>query len=138
MSETINVLFVCSMNQWRSPTAEKIYSKEPFINVRSAGTSSKARRHVSLADLKWADVVIVMESKHKQRLTADYRQTMRDREVHVLEIEDRYKFRSPSLSEPPIGVLSPLMTFISPLGHNIWDFLLRQIQFALLEYLFAQ
>ena len=59
------------MNQWRSPTAEKLYSKEPFINVRSAGTSSKARRHISLKDLKWADTVIVMELKHKQRLAAE-------------------------------------------------------------------
>lgn len=108
-NESMNVLFVCSMNQWRSPTAEKIYSKEPFINVRSAGTSSKARRHVSLNDLKWADIVIAMESKHKQRLQADYRQAMRGCEVHVLEIEDRYKFMDPELIEELKFAIDPIL-----------------------------
>lgn len=97
------------MNQWRSPTAEKIYSKEPFINVRSAGTSSKARKHVSLADLKWADVVIVMESKHKQRLAADHRQAMRGCEVHVLEIEDRYEFMDSELIEELKFSIDPIL-----------------------------
>ena len=108
-SESTNVLFVCSMNQWRSPTAEKIYSKEPFINVRSAGTSSKARRHVSMKDLQWADVVIVMESKHKQRLAADYRQALRGCEVHVLDIEDRYKFMDPELIEELEFAIDPIL-----------------------------
>ncbi len=108
-SESTNVLFVCSMNQWRSPTAEKLYSKEPFINVRSAGTSSKARRHISLKDLKWADTVIVMESKHKQRLAAEYRQALRGCDIHVLEIEDRYKFMDPVLIEELKYAIDPIL-----------------------------
>lgn len=109
VSENINVLFVCSMNQWRSPTAEKLYSRQSCINVRSAGTSSKARRHVSLKDLQWADVVIVMEAKHKQRLQADYRQALRGCEVHVLEIEDRYKFMDTELVEELKYAIDPIL-----------------------------
>ncbi|WP_162026324.1 MULTISPECIES: low molecular weight protein tyrosine phosphatase family protein [unclassified Lentimonas] len=105
----MNVLFVCSMNQWRSPTAEKLYSKVPLMNVRSAGTSSKARRHVSLKDLQWADLVIVMESKHKQQLAAEYRQALRGCEVHVLEIEDRYKFMDPELVEELKYAIDPIL-----------------------------
>jgi len=33
-----NKLFICSRNQWRSPTAEKIYSRDERVNVRSLGT----------------------------------------------------------------------------------------------------
>jgi protein-tyrosine-phosphatase len=33
-----NLLFICSRNQWRSPTAEAIWRRRPGFNVRSAGT----------------------------------------------------------------------------------------------------
>ena len=56
----MNVLFVCSKNQWRSPTAEKVFGRDPGLKVRSAGTSRKARRTVTANDLRWADVVMVM------------------------------------------------------------------------------
>ncbi len=42
-----NILFICSRKQWRSPTAEKVYSKDPRVNVRSAGTSQRARYTVN-------------------------------------------------------------------------------------------
>ncbi|MFN7843988.1 MAG: low molecular weight protein tyrosine phosphatase family protein [Pirellula sp.] len=96
-SETINVLFVCSMNQWRSPTAESIYSKRPFVNARSRGTSRSARRTVTAEDLKWADIVFVMEDKHKQRLQSEYPSEVRYKELHVLDIPDNYKFMDPEL-----------------------------------------
>ncbi len=62
------------MNQWRSPTAEKVFQNLNGIKTRSAGTSSKARQTVSHKDIQWADIILVMESKHKQRLKADFRQ----------------------------------------------------------------
>lgn len=42
--ESRNVLFVCTMNRWRSPTAEKLYERDSELNVRSRGTSRKAYR----------------------------------------------------------------------------------------------
>jgi predicted protein tyrosine phosphatase len=109
-SERLNVLFICSKNQWRSPTAEKIYSKDPVVNTRSAGTSSKARRQVSLSDIKWSDLIIVMESKHKQRLVADFPEAMRYREIHVLGIEDNYKFMDPELIEELRAAIDPILS----------------------------
>lgn len=44
-----NVPFVCSRNQWRSPTAEQVWRRHPALSVRSAGTSPNARRPVSVA-----------------------------------------------------------------------------------------
>lgn len=95
--ESLNVLFVCSMNQWRSPTAEKIYADKALVNTRSAGTSKSARRSVNSNDLKWADVVLVMEPKHKQRLKAQFPGELKYKELHVLDIPDEYKFMDPEL-----------------------------------------
>lgn len=93
------VLFVCSKNQWRSPTAEAIWRKHPALAVRSGGTSSAARHRVSLEDLCWADVVLVMEQKHKSRLLADFPGALRHTPVHVLDVPDEYRYMDPELVE---------------------------------------
>ena len=90
------LLFICSRNQWRSPTAEKIY-KEKGYDTRSAGTSPKARKQVSLKDLEWADVVFVMEKKHKNILQAEFCRRMEPKPIHVLNIPDEYQYMSPEL-----------------------------------------
>ena len=95
----LNVLFVCSRNQWRSPTGEQVWRRDPRVNARSAGTSAGARRVVSAADLDWADVVLVMEDKHKSRLLADFRALLLHKPLHVLDIPDDYKYMDPDLVE---------------------------------------
>lgn len=50
-----------------------MWRKHPGIEARSAGTSPNARHPVSARDVEWADVIFVMESKHKQRLMAEHR-----------------------------------------------------------------
>jgi predicted protein tyrosine phosphatase len=94
-----NVLFICSRNQWRSPTAETIWRKRPALCVRSAGTSSAARRKVTVEDIRWADVIFVMEEKHRARLLAEFNLTIVRKPVHVLDIPDEYKFMDPELIE---------------------------------------
>jgi predicted protein tyrosine phosphatase len=97
--ERLNVLFVCSRNQWRSPTAEKVWRNHPALSVRSAGTSPNARHHVSEQDLRWAETIFVMEEKHKSRLMAEYGRLMEDKPVHVLDIPDEYKYMDADLVE---------------------------------------
>ncbi|WAJ38476.1 phosphotyrosine protein phosphatase [Pseudomonas sp. GOM7] len=94
-----NVLFICSRNQWRSPTAETVWRKHPGISVRSAGTSPNARKTVGSADIRWADVIIVMEQKHKDRLVAEFTRLLDHKPIHVLEIPDEYKYMDPELVE---------------------------------------
>ena len=94
-----NVLFVCSRNQWRSPTAEQVWRRHPQLNVRSGGTSLSARHTVSDADVEWADVVIVMEQKHKSRLVAEFTHLLDNKPIHVLDIPDEYKYMDPELVE---------------------------------------
>ena len=108
--ESLKILFVCSMNQWRSPTAEKIYADKPLLIVRSRGTSEKARNTVRADDLKWADIVMVMEEKHKQRLMAQYPGEMRFKELHVLDILDNYKFMDAELIGEITDAVEPILT----------------------------
>ena len=95
--ERLNVLFVCSRNQWRSPTGEQVWRRDPRVNARSAGTSAGARRVVSAADLAWADVVLVMEEKHKSRLLAEHRALLQHKPLHVLDVPDDYRYMDPEL-----------------------------------------
>jgi predicted protein tyrosine phosphatase len=95
----MNVLFICSRNQWRSPTAEQVWRKIPGVSTRSAGTSPKAKRLVSHSDIQWADVIFVMETKHKQRLQAEFRQLMHDKQLEVLDIPDEYQYMALDLVE---------------------------------------
>ena len=97
--ERLRVLFVCSRNQWRSPTAEQVWRRHPQVQVRSAGTSAGARRVVGEADLAWADVVIVMEDRHKARLQGEHRELLAGKPVHVLDIPDEYRYMDPELVE---------------------------------------
>ena len=95
----LNVLFICSRNQWRSPTAEKVWRSHPALAVRSAGTSPNARRHVSEQDLRWAEAIFVMEEKHKSRLIAEFGRIIENKPIHVLDIPDEYKYMDPELVE---------------------------------------
>ena len=94
-----NLLFVCSRNQWRSPTAEQVWRRHPLLSVRSAGTSPNARRRVSADDIAWSTVIMVMEEKHKSRLKAEFARALAGRTIHVLDIPDDYQYMDPELVE---------------------------------------
>jgi predicted protein tyrosine phosphatase len=91
------VLFVCSKNQWRSPTAENLWRRHPLLVVRSGGTSPSARHTVSVDDIIWADVILVMEEKHQSRLKAEHGQALLHKPIYVLDIPDEYKYMDPEL-----------------------------------------
>ncbi|MEA5471152.1 hypothetical protein [Spirulina sp. 06S082] len=93
------LLFVCSRNQWRSPTAESIWRNTNGLKVRSAGTSSKARKTISAVDLRWADVIFVMEQKHKNQLKAKFSRLLEYKAIHVLDIPDEYRYMDEELIE---------------------------------------
>ncbi len=94
--KSINLLFICSRNQWRSPTAEKVYFNKGF-SARSAGTSPNAKRTVSVKDVQWATHIFVMEKKHKQRLIAKFTRLVEYKNIVVLDIPDEYQFMDDEL-----------------------------------------
>jgi predicted protein tyrosine phosphatase len=87
-----NLLFICSKNQWRSPTAELLFKNHAVHYARSAGTSDKARIKVNEKLINWADVVFVMERRHKEILYQKFPLAIADKKVIVLGIEDNYGF----------------------------------------------
>jgi len=96
-TQELNLLFVCSQNKWRSPTAEKIYGSKPLINARSAGTCLNARHLISSPDIKWADIIFVMEEKHRTKILSAFPSDTRFKEIVVLGIEDAYKYMDDDL-----------------------------------------
>ncbi len=107
--ERVNVLFVCSRNQWRSPTAERMFKRHPAIVARSAGTSPNARHRISSADIQWADVIMAMEGKHRDRIVAKYARLLEHKTVHVLDIPDEYAYMDPDLIEVLEQTVEPLL-----------------------------
>lgn len=95
----MNVLFVCSRNQWRSPTAEAIYKNRQDIQVRSAGTAPSARIKLTAKMIAWADYIFVMEKKHKQRILEKFGDDLKYQTIEVLNIPDEYQFMDPELIE---------------------------------------
>ncbi len=85
-----NLLFICSKNQWRSPTAELLFKDHPIHTARSAGTSDKARIKVNQKIIDWADVIFVMENKHRNILRQRFNFT--DQSIIILDIADDYQF----------------------------------------------
>ncbi|MEP6343281.1 MAG: phosphotyrosine protein phosphatase [Maricaulaceae bacterium] len=93
----MNILFICSRNQWRSPTGELVWKKRSGFSVRSAGTSPRAGRTVNAKDISWADIIFVMEQKHKDRLRASFPSQTKYAKVTVLDIPDDYQYADPEL-----------------------------------------
>lgn len=107
---TMNVLFICSMNRWRSRTAEKVFANRNSLSIRSRGTSDKARATVRSFDLKWADIVFAMERKHARHLLAKFPAEMSYSETHVLDIRDDYRFMAPELVDELEAAVNPLLS----------------------------
>ena len=108
-AEPLNILFICSRNQRRGPTAEKVWAKVSGVAVRSAGTSRNARRRVSVGDIRWADLILVMEQKHKSRIKAEFRDETKFKLLHVLEIPDDCRFMDPELFKTITEKTEPLV-----------------------------
>jgi predicted protein tyrosine phosphatase len=92
-----NLLFICSKNQWRSPTAEALFKNHPVHQARSAGTGEQARIKLNQKTLDWADVIFVMEHKHRDLIKQKF--NLSNQKITVLDIEDNYRFNDPELME---------------------------------------
>ena len=91
------ILFVCSRNRRRSLTAETIFKDVPEWEVRSAGTEKDARIKVTAGHLGWADVIVVMEKRHKERLRQKHPEALADKPCVCLFIADDYEFMDAEL-----------------------------------------
>jgi predicted protein tyrosine phosphatase len=106
-----HILFICSRNQLRSPTAEQIFSKWSGIEVASAGLDPVSHEPVTPELLAWAEVIFVMEKSHRNRLLKKFRASVKDQKIIVLGITDDYEYMDPRLVRlfeklvpPPLGM----------------------------------
>ena len=67
--------------------------------MQLAGTSCSARWRLMVGDIRWADVILVIEQEHKSHTIADFRNEVRYKLLHVLDIPDDYKYMDPELVE---------------------------------------
>lgn len=93
----INVLFVCDRNRWRSSTAETVWRNRSGVRARSAGTGQDTRRKVSSDDLRWADLILVMEQEHKDCLLSEFSPLLTNKPLYVLDVPDEYQHMEPEL-----------------------------------------
>lgn len=95
----MNVLFICSQNMLRSPTAEATFRGTPGLDVASAGTAEDAEKPVTATMIEWADKIIVMETHHQKRLVEKFGPLLKTKEPIVLRIRDDYEYMDPKLVE---------------------------------------
>lgn len=91
------VLFVCTANQQRSPTAEEMYRNDPRFEARSAGTHTLASRRVTEELVRWADLIVVMEEMHEREIRGSFADTLGDTPILVLGIPDVFQYMEPTL-----------------------------------------
>ena len=92
-----NVLFICSANKLRSPTAEHVFADWPQIETDSAGLDARADMRLSSEQLEWADVIFVMENAHRRKLSQNYKEHINRQRIIVLGIPDNYKYMDAEL-----------------------------------------
>ncbi|QYM80654.1 protein tyrosine phosphatase [Horticoccus luteus] len=91
------LLFLCSRNQWRSPTAEALFQNHPRYEARSAGTENGARVKLTAGLIGWADLIFCMEKKHAARVQERFGDFLGDKPLIVLRIPDDYRFMDAEL-----------------------------------------
>ncbi|MGV1870475.1 low molecular weight protein tyrosine phosphatase family protein [Agrobacterium rosae] len=91
------VLFVCSQNKLRSPTAEQVFAEWENIEVSSAGTNNDACNPLDHEQIEWADIIFVMEKSHRSKILRKYKKSLICTRLICLDIPDKYDLMDPSL-----------------------------------------
>ncbi|WP_334189082.1 low molecular weight protein tyrosine phosphatase family protein [Noviherbaspirillum sp.] len=93
----MRVLFVCSQNKLRSPTAEQVFSQQPGIDALSAGTNHDAEIPVTAELIDWADKIFVMENLHREKLQKRFKKSINGKKIVCLGIPDNYGYMDEEL-----------------------------------------
>ena len=93
----MNLLFVCSENRLRSPTAEDVFQEYPNVEAIGAGTNADAATTVSGDLIEWADVILVMEASHRNKIAKKYRALLKNKKLAILDIPDEFERGDPVL-----------------------------------------
>ncbi len=98
MPQKPNILVICGRNKKRSRTAESIFKNDSRFYIRSAGLSPQSNRKVSEKDLNWSDLVFVMESNQRSKISSQFRH-LELPHIEILHIPDDYEYMDEELME---------------------------------------
>ncbi len=91
------LLFICTQNKLRSPTAEHVFAQFDDIECDSAGLGNDAAVQLSPEQIEWADIIFVMERVHRNKLTKKFKKYLNGKRVIVLGIPDEFEYMDESL-----------------------------------------
>ena len=91
------MLFICSQNRLRSPTAEQVFADWLGVETASAGLNNDAETPVSPELLNWCHLIFVMEKTHRNKLAKKFRAHLAGKRVICLDIPDDYEYMDPDL-----------------------------------------
>ena len=113
----MNLLFVCARNRRRSPTAEALFAGVSGVATDSAGLRPDAEQRLTAEQVAWADIVFVMERRHRTLLARGFGPALRGKRVVCLGIPDDFEYGDPELvrllwervplSVPPLAAARP-------------------------------
>lgn len=93
------MLFLCSQNKLRSPTAADLFADYAGVETDSAGLNNDAEVPLCSEQIAWADLILVMETVHKVRLNRKFKRELAGKRVAVLDIPDDYQYMDEDLIE---------------------------------------
>ncbi len=105
----MRVLFICSRNRRRSPTAEALFSGRDDVEAASAGLAPDAEEIVTAETLEWADLIVVMEKVHRARLQRRFAPHIAHARIVCLDIPDKYAFMDEALVRRLEAAVPPLL-----------------------------
>lgn len=95
----MRVLFICSRNRMRSPTAEAVFAAYEGLETLSAGTETDALTPVDAELIEWAEIIFAMENSHRNKLRQRFGKLLDKKRLVVLRIRDDYDYMQPELVE---------------------------------------
>ncbi|MGA2791633.1 MAG: phosphotyrosine protein phosphatase [Candidatus Bathyarchaeia archaeon] len=104
-----NVLFICTANLQRSPTAESLFQNwGGSLETKSAGINPVSGGTLLTQELvDWADLILAMEAVHAYYVTAHFK--CDSSKIRVLGIRDQYYRDDPELIQELKEKIAPII-----------------------------
>ncbi|MDQ3321453.1 MAG: low molecular weight protein tyrosine phosphatase family protein [Acidobacteriota bacterium] len=93
------LMFVCSRNRLRSPTAEHTFAGRDGFDVAFAGLNKGADVPLSVELIEWADIIFVMEKIHRGKVSNKFKTHLKNKRLICLDIPDDYEYMQLELVE---------------------------------------
>jgi protein-tyrosine phosphatase len=76
-----------------------IFRNHEDFDVKSCGTSPQSRIKINEKLIRWADVIYVMEKRHKEIITQQFRNGIQGKTIKTLFIPDEFELMDERLIE---------------------------------------